>query len=238
MAMPTLIIDLDETLVCVSTRIEFIHKSHSLTREQSTYTNDGAVVSWFIINPDEISDLIQHACDQNYDLMILTSGAWPTGTRHKLAQALDLDEKAKEKLKTCRFHNITSDAVLLNRPTKEIRIMSKFDRLTAIIEKAPELSGRNFVLLDDSEDHCNSFANCSFVEAILAHTYEEGKQFYLKAKLALERFATDEQLLLNLQAHPLPQLENHSFFFYSQNDNPVDMVDPLVTGLDENRMTI
>lgn len=195
--MPYLVLDLDKTTFVVCTEKQEIHATHelspnilqgSLTLEQNTVTRDLQ-----LINPEELSTLIDAACTDYDGIIILTAGFWTKDILEIIEPQLNISPQSREKLRQSYFHSPATDAELFQLAPMVVYKMDKNIRLNRIIATNPALNGKHFVVLDDNSRQVRSFGNTPRVNAILATTDKPEKFFYQQAISALAQ-AKEEEL--------------------------------------------
>lgn len=225
--MAYLVLDLDLTTFVTTDDAQHIDdKTHTLSDNEYIGTSfDGnCKYNLRIINPKEIAQLITAAYTKHDGLLILTSGAWDATIREVLANALDLCELIKEKVRACRFHSIVTDVHYfklsglgvdlhqkdyLQKLLEKVRYLDKNTRLDAIIRYNQELSSKHFVMLDDNIGQIKSFMDTDNVDAVLATTRkpDADKKFYTRAINALDYAKAREQKAVYHTTHAV-----HGFF--------------------------
>lgn len=238
--MAYLILDLDLTTFVTTDAKQYIdEKIHTLSNEVFTATTLYGNCSFplQIINPKELAELITIAFTEHDGLLILSSGAWDPMVRNLLANALDLSEQVKEQLRHCHFHSILTDinyfkltktrfqfdeSAYQRQLLETIRYLGKNSRLNYIIDFNPELSSKEFVLLDDDLNQLKSFNNTEKVDVILAATRkpDADKKFYERAKQALVYAKAREQNKMTIndetQESKVSISSNASYSFFFQ----------------------
>lgn len=135
----------------------------------------------FLINPRELSDLIQAVSNKGGEVLILTAGLWQDSIREVLADYLDLSDKAAEMLRRCHFHSPITDTAFIEASCGDIQYMLKSERLAHIMRHKPALTGKHFIVLDDEEEHIESFQGQAFIETVLATPDLPTKRYYQQA---------------------------------------------------------
>ncbi|MDR3442884.1 MAG: hypothetical protein P4L65_07685 [Legionella sp.] len=207
--MPILVLDLDETVFVIKSHAENIDSIHAMSSDiaGATACYDSIVykTSVNIINPEQISELINAACTKYDGVIILTAGFWDPSIRELLEEYLDLSEETAAKFKNCRFHSVLTDSKLFNIDPMKLRDMDKYTRLQMLINHYPELKELFLVLLDDHPMHVNSVLNASdntMIGAVLATTDTAEQDFYQHTLAALEQGKKQETLLKNKENKP------------------------------------
>lgn len=207
--MPTLILDLDETVIVAKKRIK--NQNFLLSENSYLATCSGTQTQIYIINPPKISQLIEKACTKYDGIILFTSGFWSEDIRKVLANALDLSPESKKKVKHCQYFSPYTESLTSDFDAETLRNMPKGRRFTLILASQPELSAKNFVLLDDNAIHINSFSNHPNVTAILATPGETNQAFYHIAEVCLRNLLKKE-----IDAFKLRALENLSTLKYGR----------------------
>lgn len=194
--MAQLILDLDLTVLVASIQRQHLHDGHTVSNFglQTTlpYDGGGLEVGFELINPEELSNLIETAYEHNDGIIMLTSGLWSNSIVDILVEYLDLSENASARLRQCSFHSSVTDSQYFPNPSLSeeerltwIQNLPKTARLAKIIELNPNLQGQQFVLLDNEIDHINAFSTTKNVTAVWADTTSPDKNFYDAALTAL-----------------------------------------------------
>lgn len=199
--MPKLLLDLDKTSICLQGELECIDQSHTLSLPIKVRLGQQSV-EIYIINPVELTALIELAYTQYDGVILFTSGDWDNDVRNALAKALNLSDSVRKQFKACSIHSAASDAEQLNLEHDKVRDMTKFERLKKIRQIDPTLKDVNFAFLDNDLAHVTSFKKCPYVEEVLATTYEPEKSFYSETHAALERCKQQEELHRNALTDP------------------------------------
>ncbi len=184
----TIILDWDQTLVAYKLDRANLHPEHKLSEYKRTIRSDATgEIEWSVelINPRELSDVIQDLCQQNpgNKFMILTSGCWNGGDAvHLLCIGLDITPEATMRLSQAKFHSASSDHKYFPGKTlKDVRELNKDVRLEAIIKNDPTLQNEHFLIVDDKFENITCFKRWSNVTGVLARTHigDSGdKNFY------------------------------------------------------------
>ena len=176
---PVLVLDLDLTaIVCDPKDMDCIdHSFHTLSSNLLTAKAAQFMFQIRIINPPELSDLIQQTLDAGGDILILTSGLWDGGIRDVLADHLDLSEFASQKLRQCYFHSVLTDLEFLKVCCLFKLGSHKRHSIGKVIELRPELRGRPMIALDDAPRHIDSYKRLKYVTAVHATTDTPEKCF-------------------------------------------------------------
>jgi len=190
--MSYLVLDLDETVMVVDSRLSNIHAAHELSIPIRVKAGKNEV-NVHIINPVELSDLIEDACIFYDGIIVLTSGYWDKSLINNLAWHLNLSKQAYDKFVTCRFHSVTTDCLLFQLHPYTVHSMDKNSRLNQIIKHFPELNDKYMTILDDNPDHIDSFNDNQKVHAVWANTGEAKKDFYLQANDAMSECRNKEK---------------------------------------------
>jgi len=216
--MVYLVLDLDlTTFVRIPDELDLVDQFHELSNEIQLggYCQElpFSHTTIQIINPVELSNLIETAYNQYDGVIILTSGAWPLSIRNMLADHLDLTDETAEKLSNCRFHNYKTDQHYFNNNSLETYNALKSVRLARIIGNTPELTNCHFVVLDDRTDHIESLQRFRRIEPIHATTYQASKAYYDVAAEALEKCKQSKAIEKSLLAEKTTRsLTSYSIF--------------------------
>lgn len=217
--MPYLVLDLDETALVVTQHRDQIAPSHCLSTHQAIgefFWKDNVVHCKFnVINPQQLSELIEHACQKYDGVLILTAGLWLPSVRTRLATLLDLTNRTTYLLENCIFHSPLVDEKLLNASVEELRYMNKKTRLEKIRANNPKLQDKHFVILDNEPFHIESFMGVEWATPVLATTNKDAMDYYSMALKALEHGAGSEKFPRNLvEPNSKKRLFlDHAYFF-------------------------
>lgn len=204
--MVILILDLDLTSIATESDSKHLNPIHTRSNHGLSYTfnlvTGSQTVAFEIINPIELSRLIETACQQYDGVMILTSGYWTRTIIGKISDYLDLSDDAAKKFVCSALHSSLTDyRYFLSDKVENIdrvrftKTLSKKIRLEKIIEANPKLKDAYFVFVDDNTQHINELKNHPRVTPILATAYTADKTFYAKAHEALaEAYKKEQQL--------------------------------------------
>lgn len=191
--MAYLILDLDDTSIITQGYPTTVNKNFHEISENSYPARCGDFnMNINIINPSKLAQLIETACFNHDGVIIITSGLWDASIRSTLANNLPLSDIAKSKLEQCLFHSPLTDKILFNLDTNLLMHLNKADRFEMIKKHYPYLASKNFVLLDDNENHINSFKDHNNVQPVLAETNKRDNYFYTQAINALKYVAAKE----------------------------------------------
>lgn len=194
--MAYLLLDLDLTAIKAAVYpSNSVHDFHTLSSEHfnATVFNENLSFDIYIINPDDLSKLIETAFRDHDGVIILTAGAWDKTMRNILADNLNLTQESKQKLRECRFHSVLTDVEYFNGLDIEtIRGITKNHRLDKIITAYPELSSNYYAALDDDLRQINSLNTHPNVIPIHATTHIADKTFYDLAAFALDKAKSRE----------------------------------------------
>ena len=194
--MPKLILDLDLTVFAHERDLSDLDPLHTLSSVQSAWM--GAEKSECLvrlINPLELSELIQTACEAYDGIIILTSGCWHEDVRNMLAECLELSDEVTEMVRNCLFlSSLTCRNNFPDHDVSAIMNINKNRRFSKYLEQNASLSAQQFVLLDDNPMHINSFAYSSQVMPIHVSTRLARKDFYQHAVEALLEAKVTEKL--------------------------------------------
>lgn len=151
-----------------------------------------------LINPKELSAIIEAACTLHDGLIILTSGKWDRSILRLLAAHLELSDKAREMVYKAYFHSAFTDQTLYDLPASQIMHIPKRDRLKKIIAHHPKLKGKRIVTLDDSEEHTDSYKKMMTTTIpVLATPHLPDKSYYDETLSALELASRIEKRVIH-----------------------------------------
>ena len=196
--MPVLVLDLDETVFVATDRQNRIHPNHSKSPDIV-----GAIAGVYkftvnIINPEQLSELINTACIIYDGVIILTSGAWQPSVRDLLVPYLNLTLEAATRFKNCRFHSSSTDSKLFNIDGSIIHQMDKYTRLKLIVTHYADLKKQKLVLFDDSLKHRHAILRApdnTMIGTVLAATNKPEQDFYQRALNELAKAKQQENRL-------------------------------------------
>jgi hypothetical protein len=198
--MPKLILDLDKTTLAIGSdahEIDSFHKLEKIDSETQRKINKIIKGEVSIINPKELTWLIELAYRQYDGLMILTSGCcW---TKDHIIQLfrknLELLPATARRLEELEFHSPNTDLLYFREyplntkkeyhdAANNIARLTKDERLRRIFKSNPTMDMR-YVMIDDSHTHYESLKSMDNVTPILATTNYDDKYFYNDAENAL-----------------------------------------------------
>lgn len=199
--MPKLILDLDLTVFTNENDFLQVHSTHELSTSLETKLGNDYRFIW-LINPTELSELIEIACVEYDGVIICTAGAWHESIRDVLADNLDLSEAASQRLRNCLFiSTVTCKNNFPDSSLTDISHMTKSTRFAQYLANDKTLRSQNFVFVDDNWKHILSFSGSELVYPIYATTKEGEKDFYQKSinalAIAKENEKTNYHFLLN-----------------------------------------
>lgn len=202
--MSYLILDLDETTFVKDcpyrmARIDAQHHNLSETFMVSMFNSQIPIK---LINPKELSDLIEYVCLNHEGVIILTRGCWHPNVLNELAVKLILSEPAREKFKKSLFHSAATDNSYFGTDPKTAGMIDKDTRLEKIIQHNAALKGKKFVALDDSNSQLIAFQRRTEQDVFTiqattlraqAPEFTEYKSFYENTKFALAQISKLEK---------------------------------------------
>ncbi len=175
--MAVLVLDLDLTLFITEDdepRIDLDShvKDHHWLEAKAICEGEIYLYKIAFLNPIKLAGLLEHACENDHKIMILTAGFWDKDSvQYILANHLSLSEAARDKIYACDFLSPgNSIDQFEDQSCSDIQCMSKNDRLKQFVSLHPELSDEQFVVIDDSIGHIQSFKTNQKVHAIHATT--------------------------------------------------------------------
>ncbi|MDR3442885.1 MAG: hypothetical protein P4L65_07690 [Legionella sp.] len=213
--MPVLVLDLDETVFVTKERHGHIHPNHSKSPDIVGAIAGAYKLTVNIINPEQLSVLINTACIIYDGVLILTSGAWEPSVCALLIPYLNLTLEAATQFKNCRFHSSSTDSELFNINGSILHQMDKYARLKMIVNYYADLKKQKLVLLDDSKKHRNAILRApdnTMIAAVLAATDRPEQDFYQKTLSVLARAKQQENRLKDAE-YFYARLEQENLFF-------------------------
>jgi len=148
--MVMLVLDLDETVFVTSDHVDVIDfEAHQpgkawIKAELDTY-DKGAYI--LLINPEKLSDLIEHACTKHDGVLFLTAGFWNQKSIISiLIEHLDLSQATCDQLQNAHFFTPfnTHDHFDGSLDSRSIQKLTKNNRLTKAAERHPRLKQSGF----------------------------------------------------------------------------------------------
>lgn len=182
------VFDLDYTVFIAETLQDKIFKgAHQLgpiISIEHKFNDRSASVNVRIINPSELTKLIEHCCTKHDGLMFITSGRWSARSiKSLLIDHLNLSSETKQKIEQAVFMNPESDQKYFPGESKAaIAEKPKVERLTAFLQANPELHGNvHLVVIDDGyELHIKPINEHPDMTGIHATTHKTDVKYYRK----------------------------------------------------------
>ncbi len=204
--MPYLLLDLDLTVFSTSADLYQVNKAHQLSKPINVpiETAYGTIVTAIqLINPIELSDLLDTACSEYDGVIFFTAGNWSRDILPTIVDYLDISKEAEQKLLESPFFCAPSSSIHFPDLTlNSIRHLPKSTRWQKIVINNEYLAEHFFVFLDDNPEHVESFKSIPNVLAIHADTEQPVKDFYHHAKQQLK--AAKNLEILNSKLTPVP----------------------------------
>ena len=230
-------LDIDETLAVIKKASEIESKDEEdiildMFMKSSVHGDNkcsklGEINSWgssqwymVVLNPVILKSMIEKIYQYDAEIIIFTSASYDENVKNHLSELCGLEGDIKQRFCSSLYLSSATDAITLNLDLKQVMYMPKGERLRRLLEAGMLDKNNEYLLLDNSPIHIDSFPSGKAVHATTQNQYNVS--FYMALLKIVCKYAKEykKQALQNIDNSEIKSIQTAPDKFKDVDQGP------------------